>query len=184
MRRNLKRREEYLKRQSEALKKSDPQIEAEMSTTVKTFMCGQCEQTFLNEKGLKIHVGKTHKENIPQLDGIIDDIIADEAVKTCDLTKQREDQKEADEADRKHEEKPFELRFLKSEKKYSSDIYDSYLEAPLPLIMPQTILHPIEGIGEFHGYFKKIKNKYTYRFKTNCGMSWKTFHIGEKSPWD
>ena len=59
-----------------------------------------------------------------------------------------------------------------------------YLEEPLPLIMPQSILHPIEGIGEFIGYLKKFKNKYTYRSKTNCGMSWKTFHIGEISPWN
>ena len=79
---------------------------------------------------------------------------------------------------------PFELSFRKLENKYSSDVYDLYLEKPLRLVMPQTILHPLDGIGVFDGFYKKITNKYTYRFKTNHGTSWKTFHIGEKSPWD
>ena len=49
------------------------------------------------QQGLKVHVGKTHKENIPQLDGLIDEITADEAVKTCDLTKHNDGLKEVEE---------------------------------------------------------------------------------------
>ena len=184
MRRNLRRREDFLKRKSETVKKSDTQLEAATPITVKTFMCDQCEQPFLNEKGLNIHVGKTHKDNIPQLDGISDEIVADEAVKTCNLTNHDDDSTKEDEVNKKQIEDPFELNFKKPEKKHSSDVYDSYLEEPLPLVMPQTLLHPLDGIGVFDGLYKKIKNKYTYRFKTNHGTSWKIFHIGEKSPWN
>ena len=113
----------------------------------------------------------------------------DTAVNACDVTKPEDDFIEVYEVDNKHLEKdnsikPLKLKLRKPEKKYSSDIYDSYLEDPLPLVMPQSILHPVDGIGEFDGYYKKIKNKYTYKFKTSKGMSWKTFHIGEISPWD
>ena len=194
MRRNMRRKEDFLKKKSESLKKrDDTHPEAKTFSHVKSFQCDQCEQTFMNEKGLKIHVGKTHKENIPQLDGFIDETTAFEAVKTPDLKHKEDDLKEVEEVIHVNEntlvhktqvEEPFELKFRIEEKKHSSDIYDSYLKEPLPLNMPKTILHPIDGKGEFDGYFKKFKNKYTYRFKTNRGMSWKTFHVGEKSPWD
>ena len=51
-------------------------------------MC-QCDQSFKTSNGLKIHVGKTYKNIIPQLDGQPDDIAASLKVKTC-VTKQRE----------------------------------------------------------------------------------------------
>ena len=136
------------------------------------------------KKGVNIHVGKTHKENIPQIDGSSDEIVADESVEICNFKKHDDDSTKDEEVDKKQIEEPFELNFKKPEKKHSSDVYDSYLEEPLPLVMPQTLLHPLDGVGVFDGFYKKIKNKYTYRFKTNRGTSWKTFHIGEKSPWD
>jgi hypothetical protein len=189
LRRSTRRREEFLKRKSEAVKNSDTHLEVDKSSQVKTSQCDQCDQSFRTENGLSIHIGKTHKDKICQLEGLIEKVTDETAVKACDVTKPEDDSIEVDEVDKKHvgedySIKPFQLKFRKPEKKYSSDIYDSYLEEPLPLVMPQTILHPVDGIGEFHGYYKKIKNKYTYKFKTSKGMSWKTFHIGEKSPWD
>jgi hypothetical protein len=168
----------------ETVKKSDTQLEAEISIIVNTFICDRCEQSFVNEKGLNIHLGKTHKENIPQIDGSSDEIVADEAVEICNLKKHDDDSTKDEEVDKKQIEEPFELNFKEAEKKHSSDVNDSYLEEPLPLVMPQTLLHPLDGVGVFDGFYKKIKNKYTYRFKTNRGTSWKIFHIGEKSPWN
>ena len=54
-------------------------------------MRDQCEQSLLNQKGLNIHIEQTHKENIPQLDEISVEIVADEAVKICNLTKHEDD---------------------------------------------------------------------------------------------
>ena len=54
-------------------------------------MCDQCEQSLLYQKGLNIHVEQTHMENIPQLDEISVEIVADEAVKICNLTKHEDD---------------------------------------------------------------------------------------------
>ena len=69
----------------------------------------------MNEKGLTIHVGKTLNENIPQLDGISDEIVADEAVKTCNLTRHDDDSTKKDEVDKKQIEHFCELFFRKSE---------------------------------------------------------------------
>ena len=62
LRRNAKRREEFLK------KKLKPATEQEKIVTDKdstiqsaTFKCGQCDNVFKTESGLKIHVGKSHK---------------------------------------------------------------------------------------------------------------------------
>ena len=61
LRRNMRRREEYFNskksRPSEA-ENSDSDKKASQSTT---FQCDQCENVFRNEKGLKIHTGKAHK---------------------------------------------------------------------------------------------------------------------------
>ena len=65
LRRNAKRREEFLKRKtlSEA---------AAAVTGVETnqkqdsaFQCDQCDATFKTENGLKIHRGKSHKDTLP-----------------------------------------------------------------------------------------------------------------------
>ena len=62
LRRNAKRREEFLKR------KRQPAQHQEKSETVKekprqraTFQCDQCDNHFKSESGLKIHIGKSHK---------------------------------------------------------------------------------------------------------------------------
>ena len=34
------------------------------------------------------------------------------------------------------------------EKKFSSDIYNSYLEEPMLQVVPITVLHPLDGVGE------------------------------------
>ena len=86
LRRNLRRREEFLKRKSEAATKSDTHLEAEKSSQVENFQCNQCDQCFRTENGLNIHIGKTHKDKIPQLDGFIEKITAETAVQTCDIS--------------------------------------------------------------------------------------------------
>ena len=62
LRRNAKRREEFLKR------KRQPAQHQEKSETVKekprqraAFQCDQCDNHFKSESGLKIHIGKSHK---------------------------------------------------------------------------------------------------------------------------
>ena len=91
----------------------------------------------MNEKGLKIHVGKTHKENIPQLDGFIDEMTAFEAVKTPDLKHKEDDLKEVEEVIHVNEntlvhktkvEEPFELKFRIEENKHSSYQEQIYLQ--------------------------------------------------------
>ena len=64
LRRNAKRREEFLNKKS-------PSEAAAAATGLETnqkldnsFQCDQCESTFKTENGLKIHIGKTHK-NVP-----------------------------------------------------------------------------------------------------------------------
>ena len=71
-----------MKRKSEALKKSDNNLEVETSSQVETFQCDQCDHSFKTENGLKIHIGKTHKDLIPQLDGQTEDITTGLVVKT------------------------------------------------------------------------------------------------------
>ena len=62
--RNMRRREEFLKKKSisSEAEKSEPDKEASQNAT---FQCDQCENVFRNEKGLKIHKGKAHKTVSP-----------------------------------------------------------------------------------------------------------------------
>ena len=62
--RNMRRREEFLKKKSisSEAEKSEPDKEASQNAT---FQCDQCENVFRNEKGLKIHIGKAHKTVSP-----------------------------------------------------------------------------------------------------------------------
>jgi len=65
LRRNLKRKEEFLKRKS-----SEPEtetiIDLESSSQVETrFKCNLCEKVFNTEPGMKIHKGKAHKGSDP-----------------------------------------------------------------------------------------------------------------------
>ena len=84
MRRNARRKEEFLNRKSEALKKGDPDSEVNTSSQGKRFQCDHCEQFFKNNKGLKIHIGKMHMDVIPQADGHMEQITADAAVQTLE----------------------------------------------------------------------------------------------------
>ena len=87
MRRNARRKEAFLQRKSEALKKSDNNLEVETSSQVKIFLCDQCDQLLKTKNGLRIHVGRSHKDNIPQLDGQNEDITADLVLQTCPIKK-------------------------------------------------------------------------------------------------
>ena len=81
-RRNVKRKKEFIKRKSEALKKNDNNWEVETSSQVGTFQCDQCDHLFKIENRFKIHIGKTNKDLIPQLDGQTEDITTGLVVKT------------------------------------------------------------------------------------------------------
>ena len=81
-RRNVRRKEEFIKRKSEALKKIENNLEVETSSQVETFQCDQCDHLFKTENRLKIHIGKTHKDLIPQLDRQTDNITTGLVVKT------------------------------------------------------------------------------------------------------
>ena len=53
---------------------------------------------------------------------------------------------------------PMRLKF-KIPKILSSDIYDSYLEEPMLKVMPKTVLHPLDGVGEFNCFRMGVKNR-------------------------
>ena len=58
LRRNKRRREEFLKKKSMSLEKVDSDKDA---SQIATFSCDECEHVSKTDKGLKIHKGKTHK---------------------------------------------------------------------------------------------------------------------------
>ena len=69
IRRNLRRKEEFLKRKSEPPKVTTESVilESEKNVEVikvKVHECQMCDKTFESESGLKIHIGKTHKQEI------------------------------------------------------------------------------------------------------------------------
>ena len=55
MRRNLQRKEQFLRQKSETSSDKEATSQAEA-----TFQCEHCESSFKTEIGLKIHVGKAH----------------------------------------------------------------------------------------------------------------------------
>ena len=63
IRRNAKRKEEFLKKKSKPADQEQEEIEAgkEPTSHGATLQCGQCEKIFKSEPGLKIHIGKAHK---------------------------------------------------------------------------------------------------------------------------
>ena len=97
MRRNERRKKDYPKRKSEASKKSDNNLKMEPSSQEVIFQCDQCDQSFKTSNGMKICVGKTNKDIIPQLDGQTEDIAANLVVKTC-VTNQPESETQTDSA--------------------------------------------------------------------------------------
>ena len=148
--------------------------------------CDQCEYTNSTARGLSQHTRMKHR--ISQLDGHIDEITADVAVQTLDVKKSKDSVTQTEplfeEVKEDVMQEPFELKFKIPEKRFSSDIYDLYLEEPMLQVMPKTILHPLDGVGELVevGFLMGVKNRYRYSFKLNRGTSWKNFHIGERPP--
>ena len=64
LRRNAKRRKEFLLKKSTSETASESGLESYQKTTeqLRNFQCDQCDLHFKTEKGLKIHKGKSHKE--------------------------------------------------------------------------------------------------------------------------
>ena len=71
IRRNIRRKEDFLKKKAKARKNNCTHLEVEIHAKVKYYKCDQCEQTFQTENCKKIHVGKTQKDRIPSLDGLL-----------------------------------------------------------------------------------------------------------------
>ena len=66
LRRNARRRAEFLRKKLEASTVDSTQS-VERAGDEKAFKCNQCENIFKSENGLKIHVGKAHKKAISPL---------------------------------------------------------------------------------------------------------------------
>ena len=65
IKRNLKRKEEFLKKKSNPLKEtSEPTTHDRKSEDEVCFKCNHCDKTFRTEHGLKIHKGKSHETEI------------------------------------------------------------------------------------------------------------------------
>ena len=64
LRRNAKRRKEFLSKKSTSESASAADLESNQQPTKqsKGFQCNQCELDFKTENGLKIHKGRSHKE--------------------------------------------------------------------------------------------------------------------------
>ena len=74
MRRNLKRKEDYLKRKEAEERENSTDMEPS-SQVKKTFKCSQCDNDFKSENGLKIHIGKAHKSSDPPTEKLRDAIL-------------------------------------------------------------------------------------------------------------
>ena len=74
MRRNLKRKEDYLKRKEAEERENSTDMEPS-SQVKKTFKCSQCDNDFKSEKGLKIHIGKANKSSDPSTEKLRDAIV-------------------------------------------------------------------------------------------------------------
>ena len=62
LKRNAKRRAEFLKRKSQpAQEQENISVEKEPASQHANFQCDQCDHSFKTEAGLKIHTGKAHK---------------------------------------------------------------------------------------------------------------------------
>ena len=65
IKRNLRRKEEFLKKKSNPLKEtSDPTTHDRKSEDEVCFKCNLCDKAFRTEHGLKIHNGKSHETEI------------------------------------------------------------------------------------------------------------------------
>ena len=72
LRRNAKRREEFLKQKLKpATEREKIVTEKESTIQSSTFQCDQCDNIFKTESGLKIHIGKSHK--LPPTEKVRDD---------------------------------------------------------------------------------------------------------------
>ena len=62
----MRRKQEFQQKKLEQQQKSDATTDLEAtSQQVDTFKCEQCENTFETEKGLKVHIGRKHKDPKP-----------------------------------------------------------------------------------------------------------------------
>ena len=76
LRRNAKRREDFLKRKYKPGDQQQEKIvtDKEQTSQNAAFQCDQCDNHFKTESGLKIHIGKSHK--LPPIEHVRDTSIA------------------------------------------------------------------------------------------------------------
>ena len=160
LRRNLRRKEEFLKQKRETSKDMETSCLADG-----TFQCEHCDNKFKTENGLKIHIGKSHKD--------LKEILSPE--KVCNNSMETSltastlrdtvrEEKEIEEVEEvsplpvyesvqmvKEYLEPYELEFNKCNKWSTStrEIPKSDLKVHLPKPPPKKVKHEVLGIGEF-----------------------------------
>lgn len=95
LRRNLKRKEIFLKKKAES-KESDEQHYEEVPKSVDvSYQCDQCENKFGTENGLKIHIGKTHKNSsLPPIEKLLQSLEKDKPKQVSPSKDIREEEKD------------------------------------------------------------------------------------------
>ena len=75
LRRNAKRREDFLNRKNKPAHQQEKIVtDKEQTSQSAAFQCDQCDNHFKTESGLKIHIGKSHK--LPPIEHVRDTSIA------------------------------------------------------------------------------------------------------------
>ena len=158
LRRNLRRKEEFLKKKSETSKDMETTCMADT-----TFQCEHCETHFKTEKGLRIHIGKVHKtfKEILVLEKFRDKPL-DTSLTVSPIRDTIREEKEIEVVEEvppvpvedivqivKEDMKPYELEFNHGEKWQRGEIPPSYLKVQLPKPPPMKVKHEILGLGEF-----------------------------------
>ena len=158
LRRNLRRKEEYLKRKSEISKDMETS-----SLAGDTFQCEHCDNKFKTENGLKMHIGKTHKSLKETLspekicDNPLDTSLSVSPLR--DTVRQEPYTEEEEEVPTlpveensqmvREDLEPYGLEFNHGKKWERGEIPQSYLKFQLPKPPPMKLKHEILGLGEF-----------------------------------
>ena len=136
-------------------------MEIENSSQGKSYKCDQCDQLFLTENGMKIHFGKSHKDTIPQLDGLAEKTFDEEAVQTCDEAVNVEKDMETTDGNFERKRCPNcydDEVYFTTEKEFKSHILNYHGQMPVFLNFGK------ELIEENSEYINKSKRKTWKRF--------------------
>jgi DNA-directed RNA polymerase subunit RPC12/RpoP len=176
VRRNLKRKEDFHKKKSEQFERENCDLEVPM------FKCAHCDNTFMSEIDLKIHMECSHKQEDPMLSYKCDQCentfksetdlkyhtetknMKEDYLETIEQFDGSSDMKSADQ-----EETHGSFKCNKCEK-YLEDkqMLDLLYDTP-----PQSVYHPVAGVAKYYGkgtYTEnptdKTEETHVYQFKT------------------